>query len=72
MRALKKIYSAIFYLSFTLAVMSTLCKVFYSVFDVYQMQNNQFVLLFITIVLFSVAMTVLLRCLWIHVSRRLK
>lgn len=72
MKALKKIYSAAFYLSFMLAVMSILCKVFYSVYDVYQMYNNQFMLLFITIVLFSVAMTVLLHYLWIHVLRHLK
>ncbi len=72
MKALRKLYSVALYLSFMLAIMSILCKVFYSVYDVYQMQNNKFMLLFITIVLFSVAMTVLLHYLWIHVSQRLK
>lgn len=72
MKTLKKIYSAVFYLSFLLAVMSILCKVFYSVYDAYQMQNNQFMLLFMTIVLFSVTMTVLLHYLWTHVLQHLK
>lgn len=72
MKALKKIYSAVFYLSFMFTVMSILCKVFYTVYDVYQMQNNQFILLFMSIVLFSAAMTVLLHYLWTHVLQHLK
>ena len=72
MKALRKLYSAALYLSFMFAIMSILCKVFDSAYDVYQMQNNLFVLLFMLIVLLSAAMTVLLHYLWKHVSQHLK